>query len=156
MPDLKTEPNYISRFAATLYGLGFIEDFVDEYMKRHVADQSPFDVDHFTITEQDYADFVAFMQDKEVPYESASRRMLKAMKEAADEDNFKELEEQIALMDANLKDDKQSLLETYREEIIETINSDIILRHAYSEGVTRHNLHSDTEVKRAVEVLKNR
>jgi carboxyl-terminal processing protease len=96
------------------------------------------------------------MQDKEVPYESASRRMLKAMKEAADEDNFKELEQQIALMDANLKDDKQSLLETYREEIIETINSDIILRLAYSEGVTRHNLHSDTEVKRAVEVLKNR
>lgn len=155
-PDIVLEPRYISRFALTLYSLGFIEDFVDEYMKRHAADQGPFDVDHFTITEQDYADFVAFMQDKEVPYESASRRMLKAMKEAADEDNFKELEQQIALMEANLKDDKQSLLETYREEIIETINSDIILRHAYSEGVTRHNLHSDTEVKRAVEVLKNR
>ena len=154
-PDVKLEPRYISRFALTLYSLGFIEDFVDEYMKRHAGDKAPFDVDRFSITEQDYADFVRFMQDKKVPYESASRRMLKAMKEAADEDNFRELEEQIALMDENLKDDTQTLLETYRQEIVETINSDIILRHAYSEGVTRHNLHSDEEVKRAVGVLQN-
>lgn len=154
-PDIQMEPRYVSRFAVTLYSLGFIEDFVDEYMKRHAGDSTPFDVDHFTITDQEYADFVAFMQDKEVPYESASRRMLKAMKDAADEDNFTELEEQINLMEANLKDDTQTLLKTYRREIIEAINSDIILRHAYSEGVTRHSLHSDPEVKRAVEVFEH-
>ncbi len=154
-PDILLTPQYISRFALTLYSLGFIEDFVDEYMKRHAADKHPFDVDHFTITAQDYDDFRAFIQDKEVPYESASRRMLKAMKEAAGEDNFTELKEQITLMEENLKDDTKTLLETYREEIIETINSDIILRHAYSEGVTRHNLHSDQEVKRAVEAFKD-
>lgn len=27
MPDIRTEPEYISRFAMTLYALGFIEDF---------------------------------------------------------------------------------------------------------------------------------
>lgn len=154
-PDLKMEPQYISRFALTLYSLGFIEDFVDEYMKRHAADTAPFDIDHFSITDKEYEEFVAFMESKEVPYESASRRMLKAMKQAADEDNFVELEREIALMEENLKDDTQTLLETYRTEIIGTINNDIILRHAYSEGVTRHNLHSDPEVKRSTALLQD-
>lgn len=154
-PDIKLEPNYISRFAVTLYALGFIEDFVDGYICRHASDKEPFEVEGFSITDADYADFRAFMADKEVPYESASRRMLKAMKRAADEDNFTDLEQQIALMEENLKDDTDDLMETYRQEITEAINSDIVLRHAYSQGVTRHNLERDQEVKRAVELLQN-
>ncbi len=153
-PDLEMEPRYISRFAVTLYSLGFIEDFVDEYMKRHANDKTPFVVDGFSITDRDYADFVDFMREKEVPYESASRRVLKLMKEAADEDHFTDLEQEIALMEKNLKDDTEDLLETYRAEITRTINSDIVLRHAYAEGVIRHELPSDEEVLRAVELLQ--
>jgi len=150
-PDLKLEPRYISRFAVTLYSLGFIEDFVDGYMKRHAGE--PIDIRTFSITDADYDDFVRFMADKEVPYESASRRMLKAMKEAAKSDNFTRMQEQIAEMEANLKDDKQTNLETYRNEIAETINSDIVLRHAYAAGMVEHNLESDGEAQRAARLL---
>lgn len=152
-PDIELEAEYISRFAVTLYGLGFIEDFVDDYMKRNFG--RDIDLENFSITDEDYADFVAFMQDKEVNYESASRNMLKMMKEAAKSDNFKELQEQIALLEQNLKDDKMTNLETYREEIIETINSDIVLRHAYSEGLIKYNLKKDKEIARAIELLQN-
>ncbi len=152
-PDIELEAEYISRFAVTLYGLGFIEDFVDDYMKRNFG--KDIDLENFSITDEDYADFVAFMQDKEVNYESASRNMLKMMKEAAKSDNFKELQEQIALLEQNLKDDKMTNLETYREEIIETINSDIVLRHAYSEGLIKYNLKKDKEIARAIELLQN-
>ena len=152
-PDIELEAQYISRFAVTLYGLGFIEDFVDDYMKRNFG--KDIDLENFSITDEDYADFVAFMQDKEVNYESASRNMLKMMKEAAKSDNFKELQEQIALLEQNLKDDKMTNLETYREEIIETINSDIVLRHAYSEGLIKYNLKKDKEIARAIELLQN-
>ena len=152
-PDIELEAEYISRFAVTLYGLGFIEDFVDDYMKRNFG--KDIDLENFSITDADYADFVAFMQDKEVNYESASRNMLKMMKEAAKSDNFKELQEQIALLEQNLKDDKMTNLETYREEIIETINSDIVLRHAYSEGLIKYNLKKDKEIARAIELLQN-
>lgn len=151
-PDVEMEPRYISRFAVTLFSLGLIEDFVDEYMKQHVAE--PFDLKNFSITEADYADFVLFMADKEVPYESASRHMLKAMKEAAEADNFTDLEAEIDRLEANLKDDKATNLETYRQEIIETINSDIVLRHAYAAGVTEYSLPEDEEVQRAVEILQ--
>lgn len=150
-PDRKLEPRYVSRFAVTLYSLGFIEDFVDEYMKRHAADS--IDVGSFSITDADYADFLRFMAEKEVPYESASRRMLKAMKEAAKADNFTRLQERIDEMEAELKDDKETNLETYRDEIVETINSDIVLRHAYMAGMIAHNLRSDPEVAAAAALL---
>lgn len=152
-PDIVTEPEYISRFAVTLLAMGLIEDFVDDYMQEHHADT--IDLKSFSITEEDYRDFEEFMKDKDVPYESESRRVLKLLKKAAESDLYRDMVERIESLEANLKDDKQTNLQTYKKEITETINSDIILRHAYQAGVIEHNLTLDPETARATEVLEN-
>ena len=136
MPDIATEPEYISRFAATLYALGFIEDFGDDYTRRHPGQR--IDLRTFSITDADYADFVEFMQDKEVPYESDTRRALKALKKAAEDDRFAELKERFERVEAELKDDTRTNLETYREQVVDAINNDIVLRHGYTAGVIEH------------------
>mgnify|MGYP000652333593 CR=1 FL=1 len=151
MPDIDVEPEYISRFAATLYALGFIEDFGDDYMRRHAGDT--IDVRTFTITDADYADFAEFMKDKKVPYESDTRRALKALKKAAEDDRFADLKNKFEQVEAELKDDTQTNLETYRTQVVETINNDIVMRHGYQAGVIEHSLSGDKEVKKAVEVL---
>lgn len=153
MPDIPTEPEYISRFAATLYALGFIEDFGDDYTRRHPGQQ--IDTRTFSITDADYADFAEFMKEKTVPYESDTRRMLKKLKEAAKSDRFGEIEQQIAAIEAELRDDTATNLETYRSQIVESINNDIILRHGYTAGVIEHAMAGDREVARAAEVLQN-
>ncbi len=153
MPDVRTEPEYISRFAATLYALGFIDDFGDDYTRRHP--EAPADLNRFSITEADYADFTAFMKDKQVPYESDTRRALKTLREAAANDRFGEVAEQLERMESELKDDTQTNLETYRKQIIESINRDIVQRHGYTAGVIAHSLADDKEVARAVEVLRD-
>ena len=150
-PALRTEPQYVSRFAMTLYALGFIEDFVDDYMREHAADT--IDNRTFSITDADYDRFVAFMQDKEVPYESDTRRVLKSLKTAAGNDRYTELEEEIARLESQLKDDKLTNLATYRGEITDAINSDVVLRHSYVEGVVEHGLTDDREVAEAVRLL---
>ncbi|MBQ7297105.1 MAG: S41 family peptidase [Alistipes sp.] len=153
MPDIRLEPEYISRFAATLYGLGFIDDFGDDYIRR--KGYQPIDLDNFTITEQDFADFKAFMKEKEVPYESETRSALKHIKEAAKNDRFKAMEAHIEELESRLKDDTETNIETYRKEIEESITSDLVLRHAYTAGVIRNSLREDREVKRAIEVLRD-
>ena len=152
MPDIRTEPEYISRFAATLYAMGFIEDFGDEYTRRNPGQQ--IDIRTFSITDRDYADFEAFMKDKKVPYESDTRRALKALKKAAEEDRFADLEERFTKLEEELKDDTQTNLETYRQQVIQAINNDIVLRHGYQAGVIEHALSSDADVKRALEILE--
>lgn len=153
MPDIRTEPEYISRFAATLYALGFIEDFGDDYILRN--GYRTLDPKQFAITEQDFEDFARFMQDKEVPYESETRAALKLIKEAAKNDRFKEMEEQITTLESALKDDTETNLRTYRKEIEESITSDIVLRHAYQAGVIEHSLGDDQEVQRAISLLRD-
>ena len=154
MPDIRTEPQYISRFAMTLYALGFIEDFGDEYMRRHAGER--IDAKNFAITEADYDAFRAFMQDKKVPYESDTRRALKSLKRASEDDRFEELTRRFEELEAELRDDTQTNLETYRAQIVESIENDIVLRHAYTAGVIEHSLPGDEEVRRAVEVLRDR
>ena len=151
MPDIATDPEYISRFALTLYALGFIEDFGDEYTRRNPGQE--IDIRTFSITDADYDDFAEFMKDKEVPYESDTRRALKSLKKAAEDDRFAELKETFEKMEIELRDDTQTNLETYREQVIESINNDIVLRHGYQAGVIEHSLAADKEVARAAEIL---
>ena len=153
MPDIRTDPEYISRFAATLYALGFIEDFGDEYTRRHP--EAPADLQNFTISDADYADFAEFMRDKKVPYESDTRRALKTLREAAENDRFGEVTEQLERIEADLKDDTQTNLETYRKQIVASINRDIVQRHGYMSGVIAHSLANDKEIARAGEVLRD-
>ena len=44
-------------------------------------------------------------------------------------------------------------METYRSEIIDALNSHIVLRYAYSEGVTERAAVDDEAVQRAIELL---
>lgn len=151
MPDIRLQPEYSSRFAMTLYLMGFIEDYGDRYMQAHP--NGTVDNRTFAITDADYADFAKFMADKEVPYESETRRALDALAKAAENDRYGAIGKQVEALRNELKDDTATNLETYREEISELIASDIILRHNYAAGVIEHNLADDPEVRRAVELL---
>lgn len=151
-PDVVTTPEYMCRFAMTLYALGHIDDFGDEYFKEHHADT--IDNRTFSITDEDYEHFKEFMQGRDVPYESDTRRALNTLRKAAEDDLFDEdLSPAIEAVTAVLRDDTATNLETYREDIIRMINNDIILRHSYARGVAEHNLISDGEVERAAELL---
>jgi carboxyl-terminal processing protease len=155
VPDVKIEPEYVSRFALTLYAMGFMEDWADEYMRKHMNDTV--DVRTFSLTDEDYADFCRFIEERDVPYESETRHAREALEKAAKSDRYDEnLNEAIATLKSLIKDDKMSNMETYRTEIEEAITSDVLLRHAYSEGVVEHSALHDDMVNRAVELLLNR
>lgn len=153
MPDIRLEPEYISRFAVTLYGLGYIEDFGDDYIRRN--GYRSIDPATFNITEEDFEAFKKFLQEKDIPYESESRHALRLIKEAAKNDRFKELEAELERLEKEVKDDTQTNLETYREEVEEQLRHDIIRRHAYSRGVIENVIPRDKALQRAIALLNN-
>ena len=154
VPDVKLEPEYVSRFALTLYAMGYMEDWADEYMRKH--HNEVIDVRTFCLTDEDYADFCRFVEERDVPYESETRRALTTLEKAAENDRYDEsLKEAIATLKGLIKDDKMSNMQTYREEIEEAITADVILRFAYSEGVMENSAVNDAMVEQAVELLLN-
>ena len=154
MPDRKFEPKYISSFAVTLYLMGIIEDFGDDYIKRNGS--KPIDVRSFTISDEDYADFVKLVMEKEVPYKSESRSALEKLRKSLERERNTSLEEALATIDKGLNDDKRSNLNTFRKEITEQINQNIVLRYAYAAGVIANSLGGDEEVQEAVKLLADK
>lgn len=155
MPDVKLEPKYVSAFAATLYLLGTIDDFGDEYFKQH--HNTPINPRSFSITDSDYEQFKQMVVARNIPYKSESRKALERLHNALKNERYDDgISEMLKGIEKQLKDDKASNLETFRKEIVDAINSNIVLRYAYSEGMIENSLPLDEEIARAVEILGNR
>ena len=152
VPDVKVEPKYVSRFAVMLYAQGYVQDWADEYMRRHHNDA--IDINTFTITDEDYVDFCRFMEDKDVVYESETRKALNALEAAVERELYVEhMGETLESLKALVRDDKMSNLERYKSDIVDAINVDIVLRYAYASGAVQHTAAGDEVVAKAVELL---
>ena len=154
MPDVKTEPEYISSFAMMLYNLGYVEDFLDGYMRRNP--NLKVDNRTFSISDSDYEDFVKFMADKDVPYESRTRLALESLKKISKEERYDaDFAEDLKQIESKLKDQTADNLRHYRAEMMDLLNGDVVMRHNYFEGVVEYNLVSDSTVMKAVDLLRD-
>lgn len=154
-PDVKLAPEYSSRFAIITYAKGYIEDFVDQYFRKYPSPQ--IELSKFKLSDSDYNDFVVFMEDKSVEFESESKRALEELKKRAERERYLDkIKGHIEAIERDMKDDKQSNLKLYRKEISELIEDQIILRTHYSQGVIRHRLESDGDVKEAIKLLNDK
>ena len=154
MPDVKTEPEYISSFAMMLYNLGYVEDFLDGYMRRNP--NLKVDNRRFSISDSDYEDFVKFMADKDVPYESRTRLALESLKKISKEERYDaDFAEDLKQIESKLKDQTADNLRHYRAEMMDLLNGDVVMRRNYFEGVVEYNLVSDSTVMKAVDLLRD-
>lgn len=154
MPDKRLESKSVSAFAVILYLTGVIEDYGDIYYKKHHA--TPIDVKNFSISDKDYADFVAMAVERDIPYKSESRTALEKLRAALKKERNNSLEEALAAIDKGLNDDKRSCFATFRDDIVEQINQNIVLRYAYANGVIANSLRNDNELNEAIKTLADK
>ena len=153
MPDVRLDPNYTSIFTMSLYAKGYIEDFANDYYKRH---REGIDVDTFTLSDEEYGRFEAFMADKEVEYDSETQEALKELRRKAEREKYADrISEELDRIAEKLKEDKEADLESFKDDVRKLLEKEIILRYHYNGGVAHHVSLNDPEVHRAVEVLKN-
>lgn len=155
MPDSVLTPRYISRFVYLVYNLGYVSQFADIYSKENWGRNIL--PGEFALTDDDYDRFTAFMKDKEVEWESETQRTLRILLERARQERYLDnVQDELAAIASKLKDDKESSLQLYREELTGLIENEIILRFAYSEGVVEHNFRKDEDVRVAAALLADR
>lgn len=153
-PDITTDTEYVSNFAVALYLAGAIDDFCDDYMRRHHADA--IDSRTFTITDADYDDFAKMVAERDIPYKSESRRALDTLRKALEKERLDEsVGDALRSIDERLHDDKMSNLRTYRREIEKSITTNIVMRFAYAAGAIENSLSDDTDIERAIALLND-
>ena len=154
VPDVKLDPRYYNRFAVTLYVMGYMHDWVDKYMLEHAEEQ--INVREFRLSDEDYADFVQFIADKDVVYESESRRQLKLLQEALQREHYDEaLSGEFTQLGDLIKDDKMSNMQTYRREIEDMLVIEILTRYAYNAAACENSSCKDEGVARAIDLILN-
>lgn len=153
MPDIKIEPEYLNRFVAILYGRGYIYDFIDEYRKKN---PDKVQSEKFKLSNAGYDSFTLFMRDKDVDFESESKRTLNKLIEASKLEKFHDnIEKQLLDIQSQLKDDKDTSLRLYEKELREIIEDEVILIYHYEQGVTKRRIAKDKVVDTAVEILND-
>ncbi len=156
MPDVALEPQYVSTFAYVVYGMGHVDDFVNDYCKRHYGELSVVPGE-YRFGEKDYEEFVAFMADKEVAWESEAQRHWKKFKEAADKERWNEdMVDQMAAIEKNISNDTEDNLRLYQKELTSIIEDNIVSRYCYNEGGIQHSLGEDSELRSAIELLQDK
>ena len=81
--------------------------------------------------------------------------MLEKLRKSLAKERNTSLDEALDAIDKGLRDDKRSNLETFRKEIVEQINQNVVLRYAYAKGVILNSLRDDEEVQEAVKLLRD-
>lgn len=155
MPDIRIENAAVSPLAAELYTGGHIEDFADDFFRRH---REGIDTDGFSLSDEEYDRFVRFMQDRNAD-DSASetRAALETLREKAEEEDcLDRIAPQIEALDKALQESRTTDLRRAEKDIRTILEDEIVLRYGYYAGMLRHASLRDEEVTAAATLLRDR
>ncbi len=151
-PDVEVVPFSLSQIAAELYVRNYIFDFATRYFWTHPAPESP---EKFTITDQDYADFRNYLGERNFNYSTITELSLNELISNAKKEKYYDLHKDLFTeLQNDLRHTLDNDLITFRAEITELLEDEIIGRYFYEEGSIKFSLGADEQVIKAVEILK--
>lgn len=154
MPDIEVKPIYLSKIAVSLVAENYIFDYATLYANKHENIDS---ASTFSITDEDYTDFISYLNDKDFDYNTISERKLDELIEITEKEKYYDsAKEEFDILKQKIAHDKNKDLQTFKEEIIELLNEEIISRYYYQKGRIQFALTKDPEVEKAIEVLNNK
>jgi carboxyl-terminal processing protease len=154
LPDIKEEPENFSRIAVSLATRNILFDFATRYAGKHDSIASP---GQFKLTDQDYAQFVEFLKDKDFDYKTESEsKLLELEKAAKNEKYYEQVKDELNLLSASLAHDKNKDIQTFRPEIEQLLTEEIVSRYYYQGGRIAYSLRFDKQVQSAMKLLQDK
>jgi len=152
-PDYVVEATKLSHFSTQLYIRSLIFDFATRYYWNTDDIDKP---GTFSLDDQAYSEFHNFLAEKDFTYESATENSLDRLRAVAKSEKYYENNKALfEELENNLGHELGKDLELFRDEISRLLEDEIIGRYYYEEGVIKHNLKTDRQIKRAIEVIND-
>lgn len=153
-PDILLEPYTPSNIAISLAGNFHCFNYANKFVKEH---QSILPASEFEITDDIYEDFIHFLKDKDYHYVTSSEKTIDALIENAQKEQIDSVTlSQINDLKQRIIEDKKNDIYKFKDEIKLLLLDEIITRYYYQKGSIEASLNHDKEVKRAIEILKNK
>ena len=152
-PDIEIEPQKLPNIMFYLINEDIIFDFGTLYKIKH---PEPKPLEEFQITNQDYADFKAFVKKQKFTYDRQSDKILNSLKEVAEFEGYMDnAKEEFAALEKKLEHNLDHDLDYFEKDIRQAIAIDIVKRYYYQKGAIYIQLKDDPELKKAEETLQN-
>lgn len=151
--DVSVELMKYSNILFSLMQKDLIFDYATQYRLKH---ESITPAKDFRLSDADYEDFVQFLSDKDYDYKTKSEEEIEELKKKAqDEKYYDAIKEDIDALKIKITHDKKKDLYKFKEEISGFIEAEIATRYYYQKGKIEARFGRDTEIKKAIEVLKS-
>lgn len=150
-PDIKSEAREAHLLTQVLYEKGFLFDYANQYAHAH---PQPVDARSFTLSNDEYNQFVTWMRDKNYAYKSYLEYELQQFtEEAKKEKYYDDLKGQLTQIQARIHDNKKNELMLYRDEIKMLLEEEIASHYHLEKGGVESGFKYDNEVKVASALL---
>ena len=152
-PDLMLKEQYLAPITASLISKGLIFDYATIYCHRHSSIPTPKD---FVISEEDYKDFTAWVEDKDYQYNTQSERLLNKLESSAKEDLYYDhLKVDILALKNKLKENKTNDLQKFENQIRQVLKQEIASRYFLRQGEIESSFSYDHDLRKAVSIFSN-
>ena len=152
-PDIAFEEEKTPTITYYLANQFVVFDWVIEWVAKNKSIASS---DSFSISDEDYESFKAFVKSKDFQYDRMSEKSMASLKEVMEFEGYmKYADAEFKALEAMLVPNLDRDLETFKEDIKRQINTEIIRRYHYQKGEYIYTLKNDKEVAKAVEVLND-
>jgi len=103
-----------------------------------------------------YDDFLKYVSDKHLEYETFTEKQIKQLKESVKADKFAEdVNTAIASLEAVVLKNKSSDLTRFKKEISELLELEIVSRYYHQKGKIEASLKVDPDLKEATKLLND-
>jgi len=152
-PDVKIESVEPAMVTQALFHEGLIFDFATQYYYAHATIP---DAKTFSLTDQEYQEFVTWVKTRSVAYESSMESELNALISLAKrERSYDDLKPQLDLIKSRIADGRKNDLVNFKDQIKPLLEEEIVSRYYFEKGMVEARFKKDNEVKKAMDILRN-
>jgi carboxyl-terminal processing protease len=150
-PDAQVEPVFLSQVAITLLRRQYIFDYATLYYYAHPKISG---AGAFTLSEDDFSDFVRFLDGKDYSYKTHSEDALESFEATARKEKYYDaVSKEFEALQQKIKHDKKQDLLKNKAEIKRLLEEEIVNRYYLQKGRIERSLAWDNEVNEAVSLL---
>ncbi|MBO7544105.1 MAG: PDZ domain-containing protein [Bacteroidales bacterium] len=148
-PDVEIPSKEYGRLTYSVVMNLITDRYALEYYSKH---ESIPPVDEFHLTDAEYEDFVRFAADKEFDYRSSAKALFDEMKRTLVNEGLAEgMSDELFALEKSLNIDKKTFLRMKKDEIIQFLEEDIVVRYYFQEAGVKLRLRYDDQLKKALE-----
>lgn len=153
-PDIEVRQSKLAPISVSLYAKNLLFDYATEY---YYSKPEMSDAKEFTLSDDEYAEFVAWLEGKDYDYTTEVEQTIDDLIESAkDEKYYQDIEGQIASLRKKVQHNKDQDLQKFKAEIKELLEEEIASRYYLREGKIEASFDDDDVLQAAVEVLENK